>query len=111
MANNFTPRILKLSLLGCTNLRDEHVETLVKRCNKITELDLGHTHTISYITLTKIIENLKYTLEKLDLSCFWVRDLTKYYELKSMPKLKYLRMANLSNDEVGLLRINFQMSK
>jgi len=95
---------LKLSLGVCENLRDEHVETLVKRCNKITELDLRSTYYLSNITLTNVIENLKYTLEKLDLTCFWVRDLTKYYELKSMPKLEYLRMANLSNDEVVTLK-------
>ena len=111
LANNLTPRILKLSLRGCINLRDEHVETLIKRCNKITELDLGHTHTISYITLTNIIENLKYTLEKLGLRYCWgfdqrdltghlVIDLTKFYELKSMPKLKHLGLVNLSTDEV-----------
>ena len=103
LANNLSPKILKLSLGGCQNLTDEHVETLVKRCNKITELALGHTH-ISNITLTNIIENLKYTLEKLDLTYCWVQNLTKYYELKSMPKLKYLRMANLSNDEVVTLK-------
>ena len=103
LANNLTPRILKLSVRGCRNLRDEHVETLVKRCNKLTELDLGHTH-ISDITLTNIIENLKFTLEKLDLTYCWVRDLTKYFELKSMPKLEYLRMDHLSDDEVVTLK-------
>ena len=104
LANNLSPKILKLSLGVCKNLRDEHVETLVKRCNKITELDLRSSYYLSNITLTNVIENLKYALEKLDLTCFWVRDLTKYYELKSMPKLKYLRMANLSDDEVVTLK-------
>ena len=103
LANNLSPKILKVSLGGCQNLTDEHVETLVKRCNKITELALGHTH-ISNITLTNIIENLKYTLEKLDLTYCWVQNLTKYYELKSMPKLEYLRMGTLSDDEVVTLK-------
>ena len=90
LANNLTPKILKLSLRGCTNLTDEHLKTLVTRCNKITELDLSQCDRLTSITLTNIIENLKYTLEKLDVTfCFGTEpdihgQLTKLYDLKSM---------------------------
>ena len=109
LVNNLTPKIMKLSLHDCRNLTDEHIKTLVTRCNKITELELGSCNRITNMTLTNIIENLKYTLEKLGLKYCWGfdqrdltghLDLTKYYELKSMPKLKHLGLVNLFTDEV-----------
>ena len=63
LANNLTPKILKLNLKG-TPVRDEHVKALVIRCNKITELDLSRCD-ITTIALTNIIENLKSSLQKL----------------------------------------------
>ena len=63
LANNLTPKILKLNLKG-TPVRDEHVKALVIRCNKIAELDLSRCD-ITTIALTNIIENLKSSLQKL----------------------------------------------
>ena len=42
LVDNLTPNILKLSLCS-QSVTDEHVNTLVRRCNKITELDLSFT--------------------------------------------------------------------
>ena len=78
-----------------TSIRDEHVKALVIRCNKITELDLSKCDKITNMTLTNIIENLKSSLQKLALFSCWAittggRNLTSLYQLKSMPKLRYL---------------------
>ena len=102
LANNLTPKILKLNLKG-TPVRDEHVKALVIRCNKITELDLSRCD-ITTIALTNIIENLKSSLQKLAFfSCEAItgaggRNLTSLYQLKSMPKLRYLGKNGSEND-------------
>ena len=75
--------------LGCLqNLTDDHVKTLVARCNKLSVLNFVGAK-ITNNSLTHIIENLQPTLEKLDVS--WCNityaDLT---ELKSMSKLRVL---------------------
>ena len=92
LANNLTPKILKLSLEN-TPIRDEHVKALVIRCNKITELDLSECDKITNMALTNINENLKSSLQKLALFSCWAitaggRNLTSLYQLKSMPKLR-----------------------
>ena len=43
LVDKLTPTILKVNLAFQRSLRDEHVKTLVKRCNKITQLDLSYT--------------------------------------------------------------------
>ena len=45
LANNLTPTVVKLSLQNLKQLQDKHVCTIVKRCNKMTALDLSHTAT------------------------------------------------------------------
>ena len=102
LANNLTPKILKLSLAS-TPIRDEHVKALVIRCNKITELDLSKCDKITNMALTNIIENLKSTLQKLALFSCWAitaggKNLTSLYQLKSMPKLKYLGVNGRENE-------------
>ena len=72
LVNNLTPKISKLSLRGCGNsqiITDEHVKTLVTRCNKLTELNLSSCYKLTDMTLTNIFEHLKDTLEILDLNC------------------------------------------
>ena len=96
LVNNLTPKISKLSLRGCGNsqiLTDEHVKTLVTRCNKLTELNLSYCYKLTDMTLTNIFEHLKDTLEILDLSCcsgISESPMTKFYVFKSMPRLRLL---------------------
>ena len=45
LANNLTPTVVKLSLQNLKQLQDKHVSAIVKRCNKMTALDLSHTAT------------------------------------------------------------------
>ena len=88
LVDNLTTNILKLNL-GCQEcVQDKHVNTLVCRCNKITELDLSGT-SITNDSVKSIITHLK-TLEKLDLD-FTNIDLSSILQLKSIPTLKILR--------------------
>ena len=64
LVDNLTPNILKLNLSRQECVTDEHVNTLVRRCNKITELDLSSTE-ITNGSVESIMKNLK-CLEKLD---------------------------------------------
>ena len=106
LANNLTPEILKLNFRN-TPIRDEHVIALVTRCNKITELGLNQCDKITNQALTSIIENLKSSLQKLALSACWGiigggRNLTSLYQLKSMPKLRYLGVNGIENEMQSL---------
>ena len=88
LVDNLTPRILKVNLRGEDNLHDEHVKKLVKRCNNITHLDLSDT-SITNDSVCSIIEKLKASLEKLDVSYTNV-DFATLLQLRSMPALKTL---------------------
>ena len=66
LVKNLTPNILKLNLSGQPFVNDEHVNTLVQRCNKITELNLSET-SITNDSVESIVEHLNF-LEKLYLS-------------------------------------------
>ena len=89
LVNNLTPKIEKVGLGFLPNLTNEHVKTLVARCNKISVLNLQNTK-ITNDSMTHIIENLQYTLEILHI--FWCVGVSyaKIIELKSMPKLRLL---------------------
>ena len=73
---------------------DEHVKTLTKRCNKISELSLCCT-SITNESVNSIIEDLKNTLEKLDLYSTEI-EYSKILELKSMSFLKLLNWCPLN---------------
>ena len=47
---------------------DGYIKILVSRCNKIRSLDLAKSGSITNNSLTRIKENLKNTLEELDIS-------------------------------------------
>jgi hypothetical protein len=87
LVDNLTPNILKLNLGIQPHIRDEHVNSLVQRCNKITELDLSRT-SITNDSIESIIKHLN-SLEKLDLN-FTDIDLSKILLLRSIPTLKVL---------------------
>ena len=88
LVENLTPNILKLDLGYQKCVEDKHVNTLVRRCKKITELDLKST-SITNDSVKSIIEHLNY-LEKLDVSNTNV-DFSMLLQLKSIPTLKVLR--------------------
>lgn len=98
LVKNLTPKIKKLNLNHVADsgisMSDEHVKSLVTRCTKLSELDLTKNTfntSISDNSVTYIIEHLKTTLEKLDLSgCRFIHP-HKLLELKSMQRLKVLR--------------------
>ena len=86
--DNLTPNILKLNLEYQECVWDKHVNTLVRRCNKITDLTLTKT-SITNDSVTSIIKHLK-LLELLDVS-FTDIDFSTLIQLKSIPTLKVLR--------------------
>ena len=89
LVSNLTTKIEKLDLFYHFPLRDEHIKTLVKRCNKITELNVGGCHFITKQSLNFIIEHLQETLVKLNIAD--VRfDSCDIFKLKSMRKLRLL---------------------
>ena len=88
LVDNLTPKILKVDL-GCQrNFKDEHLTKLVKRCNKITHLDLKYT-SITNDSVQSIIKHLKSSLENLDVTRTNV-DFVTLFQFKTMPLLKTL---------------------
>lgn len=78
--------------LGGLHLTDENIETLVKRCNKISVLDIGGRYGRSFLTnktITSILNNLK-SLTELDITGCPNIELKKVLELESLPKLQVL---------------------
>jgi hypothetical protein len=59
LLNNLTAKIEKISLWGVFSVRDEHITTLVQRCNKLLVLNLQGT-SITNTSITNIIENLRF---------------------------------------------------
>ena len=88
LVDNLTPNILRLSLRFQQYVDDNHVNNLVCRCNKITELDLSFTP-ITNVSVDSIIKHLNF-LEKLDIGYTDI-DLSKILQLKSIRTLKFLR--------------------
>ena len=72
-------------------MTDRQVELLVSRCNKSTELDLDDAMLLTDASITSIIKHLKQRLRYLDLSHCPKISFEKVLELKSMPKLKFLK--------------------
>ena len=59
IVNNLTPKILKVDLSYNRNLEESHVMALVKRCSKITELELSGT-SIPNNSVDSIVKHLEY---------------------------------------------------
>ena len=88
LVSNLTSKIEKLDLFDMSSLNDEHVNKLVTRCNKITDLNLGGQTSITKQSLNFVIKHLQLTLVKLDLKLTHVE--FNILKLKRMEKLKYL---------------------
>lgn len=92
LSENLTPKIMKLSLLNQNNVGDEHVKTLLTRCNRITEFNIC-SFKITYIVATYVAQNLSNSLVKLGIELpMSTRRISRAMlnELKSMSKLKHV---------------------
>ena len=90
LVSSITSKIKKLDLLNMNTLQDKHIQTLLTRCNKISDLQLGGWTSLTKQSLNLIIEHLQSTLVALHFDYSNVefdarRDLIK---LKSMEKLR-----------------------
>ena len=56
LVSNLTPKVEKLSLWGVFSVRDEHITTLVQRCNRLLVLNLQGT-SITNTSITNIIDH------------------------------------------------------
>ena len=57
LAENVTTKLKKLSFSNLKSVRNEHVEILVKRCDKLTELNLNGTYVDNRL-ISSIYQNL-----------------------------------------------------
>ena len=71
-------------------LYDDHIKILVNRCRELKTLNLAHTLAITSGSLNAIIENLKPSLERLDISEARLIDPVNLLDLRAMPKLQIL---------------------
>ena len=107
LVENLSSGVEKVSLSGKNCMTDEQVKNLVKRCKKITELDLCGCGNITEDSLTSIVEHcdqmvkLDVALTNIGFSRNWNYELLKFevlpvqgrnpfLKVKSMPKLKVL---------------------
>ena len=89
---------------------DEHIKTLVENCNQLQELRLQYCFPITDRAITSIIENLKNTLETLELSLKCEKiTYSKLLELRVMKKLKILKI--IRNKEIRRLRTELRNLK
>ena len=91
LVSNLTSKIEKLDLCGMSHLSDRHVKTLVTRCDKITELNLGGRTSITKLSILFIIKHLQLTLVKLNFQGMkFIFDSSFLLELSRLKKLKFL---------------------
>ena len=96
LVSGLSPEIEKVCLPGNEEVRDQHIETLVSRCNKITTLNIGpgrmgfcDISQLSNNAITSILNHLK-NLTELDITGCPNIELEKVLELESLPQLKVL---------------------
>ena len=110
LVNNISPNIEKFSAREC-DVSNEHIKILVTRCPKIKELRFACME-MTNDSVTHIIDHLKPTLEKLELTCYNIH-YKQMFELKLLPKLKSLislchkrEVVNQLRDELPDLSVN-----
>ena len=97
LAKNMPPNVEKLDLTGL-DITDSHVKILLQRCNKIKTLCLDLT-LITNHSLMNIRQYLNLTLEELELGVNKDITLTDFLQLKSMPRLKILKLYTCLNNK------------
>ena len=95
ICNNLTTTIEKLDISMQKNFEDDQFKTLIKRCNRITELSFLGT-SVTDDSMNTIIETLSQSLVKLEPGRI---SFHKKLELASMPKFKVLINSRLSKEE------------
>ena len=103
VSNNLSETTVKVGFSGQRNFINTHVAALVKRCNKLTSLDLSRCDRIANISLDNIIESLKLSLEELNISGTNI-DATKILELQSMSRLKLLICMDFEFEDIAVLQ-------
>ena len=88
LSNELTTKIEKLSLNWLKIVKDEHIVAIVNRCKNLITLDLAF-NSITNLSLNSIVENLRPTLEELDVNYTKVT-FEKVLELRSMEKIRIL---------------------
>jgi len=107
LVDNLTPKILKVDLSNNKFLKDIHVITLVKRCTKITELNLSYTS----ITNSSVNSIAKHpSLEKLDVSNTEI-DSTALLQLGTSRTLKVLKVKNIDENNLRKGLPNLSINK
>ena len=103
LVKNIPPNVEKLDLSTRNVMDDDHVKILLSRCNKIKALSLK-AMSITDVSLTNIRHYLNLTLEELSLTEFLSKNIsaTGILELKSMPRLKSLKLRYKEEDWPGL---------
>ena len=117
LVEGITKNIEKFGLAYCGLGRsdiDHYINILVTRCNKIKSLNIA-LNSITDETLMSIMENLKNTLEELDIGTCWNITDSKLLEMKSMPKLKVLNYfnpwdSNYEDLKNNLPQLNYNLS-
>ena len=95
LVDNLTPKILKVDLSNNKFLKDIHVITLVKRCTKITELNLSYTS----ITNSSVNSIAKHpSLGKLDVSNTEIDSTAALLQLGTIRTLKVLNYCLKDNE-------------
>ena len=90
LVENLTPKIVKLRLGHISSeITDDHVEKLVKRCRNLKVLDLSGSTQLTNNSLRSIVTNLMSTLEELGVADTQI-EVDDLFESKALPKLKRL---------------------
>ena len=88
LVEGITPNIRKLNLSFMIKVESQHVQILVERCKKLTELNLRRTH-ICALSIDYIVENSS-EMEKLDLSQNDPILFEDLFKLNQLPTLRTL---------------------
>ena len=96
LVKKIPPNVEKLDL-STANVVDDHVKILLSRCNKIKALSLKAMW-ITDCSFTNIRHYLNLTLEELSLTEYFSISFTGIFELKSMPRLKCLKLRYKEED-------------
>ena len=96
LAKKIPPNVEKLDL-STADVMDDHVKILLSRCNKIKALSLNAMW-ITDFSFTNIRRYLNLTLEELSLTEYKSINFTGIFELKSMPRLKCLKLRYKEED-------------
>ena len=90
LVENLTPKIVKLRLGHISSeITDDHVEKLVKRCSNLKVLDLSGSTLLTNNSLTSIVRYLESTLEELGIANTQI-EVDDLFESRALPKLKRL---------------------